>query len=76
MWNMTHANARSADQAALIAALDTANARAYHSYFTQYVLTDSERGYIAIDEGDYGTLPAQLMDRVIDAILSRFADEI
>lgn len=41
-----------ADQAAFVAALDQAHARSYHSYFTQYVLTDDEAGYIAVDEGD------------------------
>ena len=40
-----------ADQAAFVAALDKAHARSLHSYFTQYVLTDGEAGYIAVDEG-------------------------
>lgn len=43
-----------ADQAAFVAALDQAHARSFHSYYTQYVLTDDEAGYIAVDEGDYG----------------------
>lgn len=64
-----------AEQEALRAALDTANARAFHSYFTQYILADEEAGYIAIDEGDYGALPAHLMARVIEAVPSRFNDE-
>jgi len=63
------------DHFALLAALDTAHARSQHSYFTQYVLTDPEAGYIAIDEGDYGALPAHLMDRVIDSVPSHFSDE-
>ena len=63
------------DQAALIAALDTAHARSFHSYFTQYVLTDDEVGYIAIDEGDYGGLPRRLLDRVIDAVPGKLSDE-
>lgn len=41
------------DQAAYLAALDRAHARSYHSYFNQYVLTDDEAGFIAVDEGDY-----------------------
>ena len=45
-----------ADQAAFVAALDKAHARSLHSYFTQYVLTDGEAGYIAVDEGDYLSL--------------------
>lgn len=64
-----------ADQAAFVAALDQAHARSYHSYFTQYVLTDGEAGYIAIDEGDYGALPKALLDRVIDTVPGRLSDE-
>ena len=64
-----------ADQAAFVAALDQANARSYHSYFTQYVLTDDEAGYIAVDEGDYGALPKALQDRVIDTVPGRLSDE-
>jgi len=52
-----------ADQAAFVAALDQAHARSLHSYFTQYVLTDDEAGYIAVDEGDYGALPKAMLDR-------------
>lgn len=64
-----------ADQAAFVAALDQAHARSYHSYFTQYVLTDGEAGYIAVDEGDYGVLPKALLDRVIDTVPGRLSDE-
>ena len=64
-----------ADQAAFVAALDQAHARSLHSYFTQYVLTDGEAGYIAVDEGDYGALPKALLDRVIDTVPGRLSDE-
>ncbi len=64
-----------ADQAAFVAALDQAQARSYHSYFSQYVLTDGEAGYIAVDEGDYGALPKALQDRVIDTVPGRLSDE-
>lgn len=63
------------DQAALLAALDKAHARSQHSNFTQYILTDDEAGYIAIDEGDYGALPGHLLDRVVDSVPSHFSDE-
>lgn len=63
-----------ADQAAFVAALDQAHARAFHSYFTQYVLTDGE-GYIAVDEGDYGALPKAMLDRVVDTVPSKLSDE-
>ena len=64
-----------ADQAAFVAALDQAHARSFHSYFTQYVLTDDEAGYIAVDEGDYGALPKAMLDRVIDTVAGRLSDE-
>lgn len=76
--DMSHAprtKLQSADESAYIAALNCANARSFHSYFNQYILTDFERGYIVIDEGDYGALPQQLMDRVIDSVPSRMSDE-
>jgi hypothetical protein len=64
-----------ADQAAFVAALDKAHARSLHSYFTQYVLTDGEAGYIAVDEGDYGALPKAMLDRVIDTVPGKLSDE-
>lgn len=73
--NSTADTGYQADQAAFVAALDQAHARSYHSYFTQYVLTDDEAGYIAVDEGDYGALPKALQDRVIDTVLGRLSDE-
>jgi hypothetical protein len=69
-------NGHQADQAAFVAALDQAHARSYHSYFTQYVLTDDEAGYITVDEGDYGALPKALQGRVIDTVPGRLSDEI
>jgi hypothetical protein len=64
-----------ADQAAFVAALDQAHARSFHSYYTQYVLTDDEAGYIAVDEGDYGAFPKAMLDRVIDTVPGRLSDE-
>ena len=64
-----------ADQPAFVAALDQAHARAFHSYFTQYVLLDGEGGYIAVDEGDYGALPKVLLDRVVDTVPGKLNDE-
>lgn len=60
---------------AWISALDQAHARAQHSYFTQYILTDGETGYLVLDEGDYGALPAELEGRVIDAVCGKLSDE-
>jgi hypothetical protein len=64
-----------ADQAAFVAALDQAHARAFHSHFTQYVLIDDEGGYIAVDEGDYDALPKAMLDRVVDTVPSKLSDE-
>lgn len=64
-----------ADPTAFMAALDQAHARSNHSYFTQYVLTDDEAGYITVDEGDYGALPKAMLDRVIDTVPGKLNDE-
>ena len=63
------------DQAAYLAALDRAHARSYHSYFNQYVLTDDEAGFIAIDEGDYGALAPRFYDRIVETVPSKLCDE-
>lgn len=63
------------NEAAYVAALDRAHTRALHSYFTQYILTDDEAGYIALDEGDYGALPTYLEGRVIEAVPGQLADD-
>ena len=63
------------DQAAYLAALDRAHARSYHSCFNQYVLTDDEAGFIAVDEGDYGALAPRLYDRIVETVASKLCDE-
>ena len=63
------------DQAAYIAALDRAHARSYHSYFNQYVLTDDDAGFIAVDEGDYGALAPRLYDRIVETVPSKLCDQ-
>ena len=63
------------NNSAWIAALDQAHARAQHSYFTQYILIDGQTGYLVIDEGDYGALPAELEGRVIDAVCGKLSDQ-
>jgi predicted RNase H-like nuclease len=66
---------RQADEQALKAAMLCAYARSFHSYFNQYILTDFERGYIVVDEGDYGALPQHLVDRIVDSVPSQMLDE-
>ena len=63
------------DQTAFVAALDCAHRRALHSCFSQHIITDEERGYVAIDEGDYGALSQQMMDRVVQTIPGALLDE-
>lgn len=63
------------DQAAYLAALDRAHARSYHSYFYQFVLTDDEAGFIAVDEGDYAALAPRLYDRIVETVASKLCDE-
>jgi hypothetical protein len=57
------------------AALENAERRALHSYFDQHILEDDERGYIAVDEGDYNALPTHLMARVVHTIHGALLDE-
>jgi hypothetical protein len=64
-----------ADQAAFFAALDRAHARSFHSHFNQYVLIDAKAGYITVGEGDYGALPAGMLDRIIDTVPGKLNDE-
>ena len=61
--------------AAYLAAIACAERRALHSYFDQHVLEDEEAGFIAIDEGDYGALPAMLIDKVVHTIPDGLWDE-
>ena len=63
------------DQAAYVAALDCARARALHSYFDQHIIADEHAGYIALDEGDYGALSPQLEGRVIETVRGCLSDE-
>ncbi|API60169.1 hypothetical protein BSL82_13410 [Tardibacter chloracetimidivorans] len=63
------------DAAAYLAALAYAERRALHSFFDQHVIEDDTRGYIAIDEGDYGALPMALIDRVVHTVPGGMSDE-
>ena len=63
------------DTAAYLAAVACAERRAFHSFFDQHVIEDDDIGYISIDEGDYGALPTQLIDRVVYTVTGRMADE-
>lgn len=49
-------------------ALAQAESRALHSFFDQHVIEDPFRGYLAIDEGDYNSLPSHLANRVVHTV--------
>lgn len=64
-----------ADNAAYFAAVTTATRRAHRSYFDQHVIEDTELGYLAIDEGDYGTLSQGMIDRIVYTAPGGLTDE-
>lgn len=52
-----------------------ATRRAASSYYDQHVLEDAERGYIAIDEGDYAWLTQEMIDRIVLTVPGERIDE-
>lgn len=56
-------------------ALATAERRALHSFFDQHIVEDEETGYLALDEGDYNTLPPHLASRVVHTVHGAMLDE-
>lgn len=57
-------------------ALVEAERRARHSYFDQHVIEDRERGYIAIDEGDYPLLAGHMIERIVYTVPGQRLDEL
>lgn len=72
----TISNSALADDAAYFAACTKAARRARCSYFTQYVITDGELGYLAVDEGDYSPMPMEMIDKVVYAVTGQLDDGI
>ena len=72
----TISNTAQADNTAYFAACTRAQHRARSSYFTQYVITDREVGYIAVDEGHYSPMPMEMIDRVVYAVTGKLDDEL
>jgi hypothetical protein len=64
-----------ADNAAYFAAVANAERRARGSYFDQHVLTDEDHRYIALDEGDYGALSQEIVDRIVYTAQGGLIDE-
>ena len=52
-----------------------AEQRSYHTYFDTHVVEEPDGSYITIDEGDYGRLPMQVIDRIYYTAQGRLADE-
>jgi len=64
-----------AHNAAYFAAVANATRRAHRSYFDQHVIDDTELGYLAIDEGDYGALSQAMIDRIVYTAPGGLIDE-
>lgn len=64
-----------ADNNTYFAAVASAEHRALHSYFDQHVVEDADLGYLAIDEGDYGTLSQSMIDRIVYTAPGGILDE-
>lgn len=56
-------------------AIKDAEKRARRSYFGHYVVTDDERGFLVINEGDYGTIPEHLCERIVHYAEAGLLDE-
>ena len=56
-------------------ALELAEKRSLHSFFDQHIVEDEEIGYIALDEGYYNCLPADLAERVVHTVHGAMLDE-
>ncbi len=75
-------HAKLADEAAYIAAVENAKIRARYSFFPQHIVADPSLGYIAIDEGDCATMPANIIrtipsarsDDLLEDLAMRLAD--
>ena len=56
-------------------AVRRAEQRSYHSYFDTHVVEERDGSYATIDEGDYGALPMQVIDRIYYTAAGRLADD-
>ena len=56
-------------------AIREAEDRAGRSYFDHYVLTDPERGYLVLNEGDYGQIPQHRIDDIVYCAQAGLLDE-
>ena len=56
-------------------AVRRAEQRSYHSYFDTHVVEEADGSYSTLDEGDYGSLPMQVIDQITYTAQGRMADE-
>jgi hypothetical protein len=56
-------------------AVRRAEQRSYHTYFDTHVVEEADGSYLTLDEGDYGRLPMQVIDRITYTAQGRMADE-
>lgn len=67
--------AAAADHDAYMAAYAKAAARAPYSYFDQHIIRTDDGCYWVADEGDYETLMADLIDRIVHTVPAGRSDE-
>ena len=56
-------------------AVRRAEQRSYHTYFDTHVIAEDDGTYATLDEGDYGALPIQVIDRIYYTAQGRMSDE-
>ncbi len=67
--------AATADHDAYLAAYAKAAARAPDSYFDQHIIRTDDGCYWVADEGDYESLMADLVDRIVHTVAAGRSDE-
>lgn len=72
---ITTTAAAAADHDAYMAAYAKATARAPYSYFDQHIIRTDDGCYWVADEGDYETLMADLIDRIVHTVPAGRSDE-
>lgn len=72
---ITTTAAAATDHDAFMAAYAKAAARAPYSYFDQHIIRTDDGCYWVADEGDYETLMADLIDRIVHTVPAGRSDE-
>lgn len=75
---MTKANnivAQVYNEQAFAAALKVAEIRANCTFFDQHIVENEDGTFTSIDEGDYGTLPQHMVERIVHTVGGKLSDE-